>query len=143
MSQQKLTEKLGKFQIKSRIDENRTIIDMGFSYELNVVFQEDGKIWIYDKLRGFNPVSGRADMSLKSAMLSKSIGFIVVFLCCFILPEFFDGLSQFPYFLKITFVAWFLWDLFWMPYFHSKLESYRKLVIGWLDEDEVYAAGRM
>lgn len=130
MTEKEIISFLDLYNYKFEIKSNKIIVDLGYKLLVSISIKENGTILIEDCLKGWNPVSGLIDFTIKKAILFNTVGLFIVF----ILSE----LSKIPaYFYKydytymlIIFTAnnfmWLFWYIIRFEAFKIKLEIWLK-----------------
>lgn len=134
MSNENLTNKLIKYQIQFLESDKSFEIRLGSSQEVLVVFTEDNRILITDKLINWNPLSGIMKISLKNAMIFQSVSIFLLWL--FLLTMFSILKFEIQYFEFVTMALVGSWGfaIFWAVYYLIRLENFKRMLIDWLDE---------
>lgn len=130
MTEKEITSFLDLYNYKFEIKSNQVIVDLGYKLLVNITIKENGTLLIEELLKGWNPVSGLIDLTIKKAMLFNTIGLFIVL----ILSEFSktsDYFYEYDYtYMLIIFIAinfmWLFWYVIRFEAFKIKLEVWLK-----------------
>ena len=139
MIPQMLIEKLNKYNYRFQAENNKLYINLGFSQEVTVDFSDSAKVLITDKLRGWNPLTGLIEMSLKTSMIYHAIGYVIAL--CFILTMSVNFCCEVTHSMSMLFLPLLLitataWTTLWTLYFHIKAENMKRQIIDWLGNND-------
>ncbi len=93
-----------KFELKS----NKVDIDLGQKLWVEISFNNNDSILIENCLKGWNPVSGFFNITLKKAFLYNTIG-LVISLVLLVFFQFSDTIYDYTYLLIICIAVNFMW----------------------------------
>lgn len=130
MTEKEIISFLDLYNYKFEIKSNEIIIDLGYKLLVSISIKENGTILIKDCLKGWNPVSGLIDLTIKKAILFNTIGLFLVFILSELskIPAYFYE-YDYTYMLIILIAINFMW-LFWyivrFEAFKIKLEIWLK-----------------
>lgn len=122
---EKLKDKLQKFNYSFYQENNKIIVNLGFSQIAKVDFSEKNIFKISDAFNGWNFLTGLIKSNLKVAMIYNSIG-ITLFFVIFLFQES-KSLNL------VIFLPLLSLNIIWAIYYISKFESFKKQVIFWID----------
>ena len=126
--------KLIRYQIEFVESEKSLKINLGLSQDIIVIFSEDNKICISDRLNSWNALTGIWKMSLKNAMIFVSFSNLALWILSLIALSFLK--LQLIYFELSTMIliASIGYSFFWFSYYHLRYENFKATLINWLDE---------
>lgn len=126
--------KLIRYQIEFVESENSLKINLGLSQDIIVIFSEDNKIYISDRLNSWNALTGIWKMSLKNAMIFVSCLNLAFWILSLIALSFLK--LQLIYFEMVTMilVASIGYSVLWFNYYQIRYENFKATLINWLDE---------
>jgi len=126
--------KLLRYQIEFAESEKSLKINLGLSQVIIVIFSEDNKIGISDKLNRWNALTGIWEMSLKSAIIFVSCSNLALWILSLIALSILK--LQLIYFEIVTMIliASIGYSIFWFNYYQIKFENFKATLINWLDE---------
>ncbi|MCG6187376.1 MULTISPECIES: hypothetical protein [Maribellus] len=133
---EKVITKLNRYKINYKESGKSVVINLGLNQEIIILFLDNEKIKITDKLRGWNLLSGMLEVSLKKVMILQFI-FVVITCALLFIILYYTGFDFNTMLNIITLVAIFNWGyvIYWTNYYHVKAENFKSMVMNWIEND--------
>lgn len=124
MEREKIINFLEKFDYRYSVKDQIVEVKLDFSQKVMIDLSETNKIKIYDKLVGWNFLTGLLVMSLKNAIIYNFIISIISSFVFFYLQSLISSINFIPFYF--VFILWLLMSI---QYYVIKLENFKSRIM--------------
>jgi len=124
MEKEQIINYLNKYDFKYSVNSEIITVNLDFAQKIFIDFSQINKVKIYDKLTGWNFLTGLMVMSLKNAMIYNFIGGLIIGILFLILQFQNSEINLIPIFLMFMF-----WVLLFTLYYLIKLEGFKTQIM--------------